>query len=97
MDTYFIRFFQDLSKNLTKKGLNHNYILLDNESYPAFKGLLKDNKINYQMDPPVMQHHNTAERSISTFKKHLNAGICAMNPDFPMQNWTAYSIKRRSP
>ena len=34
-----------------------------------------------------MHRYNAVERVISTFKYHFIAGICATDPDYPMQNW----------
>ena len=86
-DKYFIRVFQDLHKHLTTRGLKHNYMRLDNESYQEFKALLKDKNIDRKLAPPDMHTHNVAERSIRTFKYYFTAGLCTTDPDFLMKNW----------
>ena len=40
-----------------------------------------------------MHRLNIAERAISTSKDHFIAGICAMDPYLPIQNW--YQILRK--
>ena len=86
-DKEFICVFQYIHGHLTTRVLKPNYIQLDNEASPAFQALLKYKCIDYQLAPPVMHRLNAAERSISTFKDHFIAGLCATDPEFPMKNW----------
>ena len=86
-EKYFICVFQYLHGHLTTRGIKPNYMLLDNEVSPSFQALLKYKCIDYQLAPPGIHRRNEAERTISTFKDQLISGICATDPDFPMQNW----------
>jgi len=43
--------------------------------------------INYQLVPPNLHHHNSAERAICTFKNHFIAGLCSTSKDFPIHLW----------
>ena len=86
-DNDFICVFQDLHGHLTTMVLTSNYIRLGNEASPAFKALLKEKCIDYQLTPSDMHRRNSAERDISTFKDHFITGICVTEPYFPMKNW----------
>ena len=50
-DKEFIRVFQYLHGYLTTKRLKPNYTSLYNEALPAFQNLLKDKRIDFQLDP----------------------------------------------
>ena len=86
-DKEFICVFQDLHGHLTTRGLQPNYIQLDNESSPTFQDLMKENTVDYQLAPPEMHQLNASERAIITFKDHFIAGLCSTDPKFLMQNW----------
>ena len=86
-DKEFVRVFHDLHGHLTARGLKPNCMQFDNEALPEFQTLMKEKCIGYQLNPPGMHIHNAAELSIINFKYHFIAGLCVMDPDFPIQNW----------
>ena len=48
---------------------------------------MEEKNIYFQLAPPGMHRCNALDRSIIKFKYHFIAGLCATDPDFPMQNW----------
>ena len=47
----------------------------------------KSSGITYQRVPTHLCMLNAAERAIRTFKNHLTAGLCTLNPKFPFSYW----------
>jgi len=43
--------------------------------------------IEYQLTPPDVHRRNAAERAIRTFKNHFVAGLCSLDPNFPLHLW----------
>jgi hypothetical protein len=43
--------------------------------------------VNYQLAPPHIHRRNNAERAIHTFKNHSIAGLCSVDPTFPLKLW----------
>ena len=43
--------------------------------------------MDYQLVPPDVHRRNAAERAIRTFKNHLIAGLCSVDPKFPLHLW----------
>ena len=82
----FIWVFKDLHEHLLTRGLNPEYMILDNEASPDFQRELKSKYIGFQPSPPVMHFRNAVERVISTFKYHFIVVICSTDPYLPMQN-----------
>ena len=60
---------------------------LDNEASTLLRDFITGEKIAYQLTPPNVKHSNTAERELQTFKNHLVAGVCSMDPNFPLSLW----------
>ena len=78
---------QKLHARLTKAGLRPRYIMLDNECSNALKEFFNAEAVAYQLTPAGIHRRNTAERSIRTAKNHLIAGLCTVNPKFPLYLW----------
>ena len=81
--------FKDLHENLLTRGINPAYMRMENEASTAFQRERKPKDINFQLALPVMNHRNTDERAISTFKDNFIARICSIDPDFPMKTGTS--------
>jgi hypothetical protein len=48
---------------------------------------MTDKTIDFQLVPPQVHRHNAAERCICTFQNHFIAGLCSMDPNFPIHLW----------
>ena len=64
-----------------------NIWILDNESSQELKNAMFKHKTTYQLVPPHTHRANSAERAIQTFKAHFIAGLCSLDPDFPINEW----------
>ena len=81
-DINIIKVFKDLHNHLLARGLNPVYMILENESSPAFQREIKDKDIELQLSPPGKHRHNAMELAISTIKDHFISGILSIYPDF---------------
>ncbi len=69
------------------QGLRPKLQKLDNEASTALQHAMRDEKIDFQLVPPHVHRRNAAERAIRTFKNHFIAGLCSVDPHFPLQLW----------
>jgi hypothetical protein len=53
----------------------------------ALRNYLTNQGINYQLTPPHIHRRNNDEREIQTFKNHFIAGLCSVDPTFPLKLW----------
>jgi len=60
---------------------------LDNEASWVLQDHMTAKGINYQLVPPNLHCHNSAERAICMFKNHFIAGLCSTDKDFPIHLW----------
>jgi hypothetical protein len=44
--------------------------------------------MDYQLVPPGVHHCNAAKQAIWTIKKHLIAGLCSTDKNFPLHLWS---------
>ncbi len=82
-----LRAYQSIHQRLLKAGCRPQLQRLDNECSQAFKDFLNDKEVDYQLVPPDDHRRNAAERAIRTAKKHLIAGWCSADSNFPMHLW----------
>ena len=82
-----LRGFKHLQQILVKHGLRPKLHRLDNEASTILKEFLVDEAIEYQLVPPGQHRRNAAERAIRTWKNHFIAGLCSVNPHYPLQLW----------
>ena len=61
--------------------------IMDNEANAELKQTIIKYKIKYQLTPPNIHQINAAERAICTHKNHLLAGLAAVDPSFPINQW----------
>ena len=54
------------------------------------KQFLRQQGIDFQLAPPHTHRRNAAERAIRTFKNHLIAGLCSLDPDCPLGLWDRF-------
>jgi hypothetical protein len=79
--------FDLLIKYLIIRGLKPSLQHLENEASLAIRNYLKKQGIDYQLAPPHIHRQNNAEREIQTFKNHFIAGLCSVDPNFPLKLW----------
>jgi hypothetical protein len=74
-------------QSLIHRGLKPLLQRLDNEASLALRNYLTTQGITYQLAPPHIHRRNNAERGIQTFKNHFIAGLCSVDPNFPLKLW----------
>ena len=79
--------FQALFAQVQASGSQPRTHIMDNEASQALKQFLRSAQVDYQLVPPHIHRRNAAERAIRTFKNHFIAGLCSMDPNFPMDLW----------
>ena len=48
---------------------------------------MRQSGLTFQLVPPHNHRRNYAEKAIGSFKDHFIAGLCSMDPDFPLYLW----------
>jgi hypothetical protein len=86
-DREMVRAFKHLHAYLCDRGLRPKLQKLDNEASAALQHAMRQENIDYQLVPPNVHRCNAVERAIWTFKNHFIAGLCSVNPNFPLQLW----------
>jgi hypothetical protein len=64
------------------------FVPMKNRGYKelvSLRNYLTKQGIDYQLAPPYIHHRNNAESAIQTFKNHFIAGICSVDPIFPLK------------
>jgi hypothetical protein len=82
-----VRAFDLLIQSLILCGLKPRLQHLDNEASLALRNYLTHQGITYQLTPPHIHERNNTERAIQTFKNHFIAGLCSVDPTFPLKLW----------
>jgi hypothetical protein len=82
-----LRDFDLLIQSLIIRGLKPHLQRLDNEASLALIKYLTKHGIDYQLAPPHIHRRKNAERAIQTFKNHFIAGLCSVDPNFPLTLW----------
>jgi hypothetical protein len=86
-DKEMVRAFDFLIQSLIIRGLKPHLQRLDNEASLTLRNYLTKQGINYQLAPPHIHRRNNAEQAIHTFKNHFIAGLCSVDPTFPLKLW----------
>jgi hypothetical protein len=86
-DKEMVRAFDLLIQSLVIRGLRPSLQCLENESSSALRNYLTKQGIDYQLAPSHIHWQNLAERAIHTFKDHFIAGLCSVDPNFPLKFW----------
>jgi hypothetical protein len=86
-DKDMIRAFDLLIQSLIIRGLKPHLQRLDNEASLALRNYLTKQGIDYKLAPPHIHRRNNADRGIQTFKNHLIAGLCSVDPVFSLKLW----------
>jgi hypothetical protein len=79
--------FDLIIQSLIISGLKPHLQRLDNEASLALRNYLTKQGIDYQLGPPHIHRRKNAERSIQMFKNHFIAGLCSVDPNFPLKLW----------
>jgi hypothetical protein len=79
--------YKSVHLRLCAEGLRPKLQRLDNECSTILKEYLQDEDIDFQLVPPHHHRRNAAERAVRTFKDHFIAGMCSLDPDFPIHLW----------
>jgi hypothetical protein len=79
--------YKSVHLRLCAAGLRPKLQRLDNECSTILKEYLQDEDIDFQLVPPHHHRRNAAERAVRTFKDHFIAGMCSLDPDFPIHLW----------
>jgi hypothetical protein len=82
-----VRAYNKLIQELVDHGFKPRLQRLGNECSLALRSLLNQHDIQFQLAPPHMHRRNAEERAIQTFKNHFVAGICSVDPNFPLRLW----------
>jgi hypothetical protein len=82
-----VRAFKHLHAYLCDRGLRPKLQKLDNEASTALQHAMRQENIDYHFVPPHVHRRNAAEQAIRTFKNYFVAGLCSVDPNFPLQLW----------
>jgi hypothetical protein len=83
-----IRAYTKLHEYLSGRGFKLRLQKLDNECPAKLKRLfMTQNEVDFQLMPPYIHRHNSAERAISSWKDHFIAGLRSTDKQFPMHLW----------
>jgi hypothetical protein len=86
-DKDMVRAFDFLIQSLITRGLKPHLQRLDNDASLALRNYITKQGISYQFTPPYIHRRNNAKRAIQTFKNHFIAGLCSVDPMFPLKLW----------
>jgi hypothetical protein len=79
-----IQTYTKMHTYLLDRGLKPQLQQLDNEAPAGLKRFMTPQHVQYQLVPPHIHRRNAAEKAISTFKDHFNAGICSTDKQWPI-------------
>ena len=82
-----LKAYQKVHQLLTARDMKPQLKIMDNEASIILKEYLRKENVTYQLVPPHVHRRNSAERAIQTFKDHFIAGLCSVDPDFPLHLW----------
>jgi hypothetical protein len=79
--------YKELHAQLCAAGLRPKLQRLDNECSTILKQFMTQERVDFQLVPPGLHRRNAAERAIRTFQNHFIAGLCSVDPNFPLHLW----------
>ena len=85
--THLLQAFNSIHNKLVTKGQSPEFVRLDNEAPKTLKTYMHTSNLTFQLVPPHNHRRNFAEKAIGTFKDHFIAGLCSLNPSFPLKLW----------
>ena len=72
---------------LASRGPTPRLMKLDNAASAHLNNFLATEGVKYQLVTPHDHKVNGAEGAICTAKNHIIAGLCSVDPDFPLHLW----------
>jgi hypothetical protein len=82
-----IEAYQRIINRMRAAGLGLKKHILHNEASKAFKELIRENGLEYELVPPGNHRRNQAECAILTFKAHFIAILAGVDSKFPLSLW----------
>ena len=82
-----LKSYQQSHNMLKSRGLEPRLQCLDNETSKLLKDYMYKENIDFQQPPAGIHRRKKAERAIQTFKNHFIAGLCSVDPKFPLNLW----------
>ncbi len=82
-----IRVYQKILNRMKAAGLGLRKQVLDNECSAAMKACIKENGMDYELNPPGQHRCNQAEQAIQTFKAHFISIPAGVDNKFPLLLW----------
>ena len=79
--------YKSIYDYLSARGFKPKLNIMDNECSRAVKNYILSQNVALQLAEPDNHRANAAERAIQTFKNHFIAGLCTVDPTFPLQLW----------
>lgn len=79
--------WNNIYDRLQKAGQSPTVFIMDNEASAHLKNTMDSIGIKYQLVTPHNHRANLAERAIQSFKSHFKAGLCSVDPNFPINQW----------
>jgi hypothetical protein len=87
VDKEMVRSFDLLIQSLILSGLKPLLQRFNNEASLALRNHLTKQGITYQLALHHIHRRNNAKRAIQTFKNHFIAGLCSVDPKYPLKLW----------
>ena len=72
---------------MKKRGFKPKLQKLDNEASTMLKEYMEKESIDFQLTSVGIHRRNKVERAIQTFENHFVAGLCSVDPTFPLHLW----------
>ncbi len=79
--------YQHIINWMQAAGLGLKKHILDNKASKAFKELIRENELEYELVPPGNHRRNQAECAIQTFKAHFIVILARVDNKFPLSLW----------
>ena len=79
--------YMTIFHKLARRGCAPSTFILDNEISKELTTAFIQNDITYHLVPPEVKRRNAAERAIQTWKNHFIAGLCSVDPSYPISEW----------
>eukprot|EP00957_Ditylum_brightwellii_P108832 8301783-Ditylum_brightwellii.AAC.1 len=85
--TEFQRVYEEMHKELTRKGFKPNLHKLDNETCKDLLAWIEQQSTKVQLKPPDMHRQNLSEKALQTWNKHFISGLAGLPDKLPFIHW----------
>jgi hypothetical protein len=79
--------YRKIHNRLVRAGCRPRLQRMDNECSDMLKDFMEEESIDYQIVAQSAHYRNIAERCMRTWKNHFIAGLCSLDPAFPLHLW----------